>query len=235
MHEKKPQSDMVTTENTLDLILSQKAQIMGDNHSSSGIETPLRPDAFDMNDKEKMEIIAHHFAAIMDTLGMDLTDDSLQDTPKRVAKMFVQEIFQGLNPANKPEISAFENSYDYNRMLVEKNITVKTFCEHHFLPITGKAHVGYVSSGKVIGLSKLNRIVDYFARRPQVQERMTKQILLALQEALDTMDVIIVVDAKHMCVSHRGIQHDDSATLTLEYSGCFENAETRREFLDYLK
>ena len=226
---------MVTTENTLDLILSQKAQIMGDNHSSSGIETPLRPDAFDMNDKEKMEIIAHHFAAIMDTLGMDLTDDSLQDTPKRVAKMFVQEIFQGLNPANKPEISDFENSYDYNRMLVEKNITVKSFCEHHFLPITGKAHVGYVSSGKVIGLSKLNRIVDYFARRPQVQERMTKQILLALQEALDTMDVIIVVDAKHMCVSHRGIQHDDSATLTLEYSGCFENAETRREFLDYLK
>jgi len=226
---------MVTTENTLDLILSQKAQIMGDNHSSSGIETPLRPDAFDMNDKEKMEIIAHHFAAIMDTLGMDLTDDSLQDTPKRVAKMFVQEIFQGLNPANKPEISAFENSYDYNRMLVEKNITVKTFCEHHFLPITGKAHVGYVSSGKVIGLSKLNRIVDYYARRPQVQERMTKQILLALQEALDTMDVIIVVDAKHMCVSHRGIQHDDSATLTLEYSGCFENADMRREFLDYLK
>jgi GTP cyclohydrolase I len=235
MHEKKPQSDMVTTENTLDLILSQKAQIMGDNHSSSGIETPLRPDAFDMNDKEKMEIIAHHFAAIMDTLGMDLTDDSLQDTPKRVAKMFVQEIFQGLNPANKPEISAFENSYDYNRMLVEKNITVKTFCEHHFLPITGKAHVGYVSSGKVIGLSKLNRIVDYYARRPQVQERMTKQILLALQEALDTMDVIIVVDAKHMCVSHRGIQHDDSATLTLEYSGCFENADMRREFLDHLK
>jgi GTP cyclohydrolase IA len=235
MHEKKPQSDMVTTENTLDLILSQKAQIMGDNHSSSGIETPLRPDAFDMNDKEKMEIIAHHFAAIMDTLGMDLTDDSLQDTPKRVAKMFVQEIFQGLNPANKPEISAFENSYDYNRMLVEKNITVKTFCEHHFLPITGKAHVGYVSSGKVIGLSKLNRIVDYYARRPQVQERMTKQILLALQEALDTLDVIIVVDAKHMCVSHRGIQHDDSATLTLEYSGCFENADMRREFLDHLK
>lgn len=226
---------MVTTENTLDLILSQKAQIMGDNHSSSGIETPLRPDAFEMNDKEKMEIIAHHFAAIMDTLGMDLTDDSLQDTPKRVAKMFVQEIFQGLNPANKPEISAFENSYDYNRMLVEKNITVKTFCEHHFLPITGKAHVGYVSSGKVIGLSKLNRIVDYYARRPQVQERMTKQILLALQEALDTLDVIIVVDAKHMCVSHRGIQHDDSATLTLEYSGCFENADMRREFLDHLK
>ena len=226
---------MVTTENTLDLILSQKAQIMGDNHSSSGIETPLRPDAFEMNDKEKMEIIAHHFAAIMDTLGMDLTDDSLQDTPKRVAKMFVQEIFQGLNPANKPEISAFENSYDYNRMLVEKNITVKTFCEHHFLPITGKAHVGYVSSGKVIGLSKLNRIVDYYARRPQVQERMTKQILLALQEALDTKDVIIVVDAKHMCVSHRGIQHDDSATLTLEYSGCFENADMRREFLDHLK
>jgi GTP cyclohydrolase IA len=188
-----------------------------------------------MHDKEKMEIIAHHFAAIMDTLGMDLTDDSLQDTPKRVAKMFVQEIFQGLNPANKPEISAFENSYEYNRMLVEKNITVKTFCEHHFLPITGKAHVGYVSSGKVIGLSKLNRIVDYYARRPQVQERMTKQILLALQEALDTTDVIIVVDAKHMCVSHRGIQHDESTTLTLEYSGCFENAETRREFLDHLK
>ncbi|WP_353481667.1 GTP cyclohydrolase I FolE [Haliscomenobacter sp.] len=226
---------MVTTENSLDLILSQKAQIMGDNHSSSGIETPLRPDAFEMHDKEKMEIIAHHFAAIMDTLGMDLTDDSLQDTPKRVAKMFVQEIFQGLNPANKPEISAFENSFDYNRMLVEKNITVKTFCEHHFLPITGKAHVGYVSSGKVIGLSKLNRIVDYYARRPQVQERMTKQILLALQEALDTTDVIIVVDAKHMCVSHRGIQHDESTTLTLEYSGCFENAEMRREFLDYLK
>lgn len=226
---------MVTTDNSIDLILSTKAQFKGDNHISSGIETPLRPDAFEMDDQEKMEIISHHFAVIMDTLGLDLTDDSLQDTPNRVAKMFVQEIFHGLNPANKPEISAFDNGYDYSRMLVEKNITVKTFCEHHFLPIVGKAHVGYVSSGKVIGLSKLNRIVDYYARRPQVQERMTKQILLALQEALDTQDVIVVVDAKHLCVSHRGIQHDESTTLTLEYSGCFENAETRREFLDCIK
>jgi GTP cyclohydrolase I len=226
---------MVTTENTLDLVLSPKAQTMGDNHLGTGTETPLRPDAFDISDKEKMEIIAHHFAAIMDTLGLDLQDDSLQDTPKRVAKMFVQEIFHGLNPHNKPDISTFDNAYDYQRMLVEKNITVKTFCEHHFLPIVGKAHVGYVSKGKVIGLSKLNRIVDYYARRPQVQERMTKQILLALQEALDTQDVIIVVDAKHMCVSHRGIQHDDSATLTLEYSGCFEKIEVRKEFLEYLK
>lgn len=227
---------MVTTDNSIDKILSAKAQSMGDNHiSSKGVETPLRADAFEVSDKEKMEIIAHHFAAIMDTLGLDLTDDSLQDTPKRVAKMFVQEIFQGLNPANKPEISTFDNNYDYKRMLVERNITVKTFCEHHFLPIIGKAHVGYVSNGKVIGLSKLNRIVDHYARRPQVQERMTKQILLALQEALETKDVIIVVDAKHLCVSHRGIQHDESSTLTLEYSGCFENPETRREFLDCLK
>lgn len=208
---------------------------MGDAHASGNTNTPLRPGAFELNDEEKMAVIEAHFAEIMHTLGLDLKDDSLKGTPRRVAKMFVQEIFGGLDPKRKPRISTFDNKYQYRRMLVEKNIDVTSTCEHHFLPIFGKAHVAYISNGTVIGLSKINRIVDYYARRPQVQERMTRQILEALKEALDTEDVIVMVDAKHMCVHARGIQDTESTTVTVEYSGAFEDAETRREFLDYVQ
>ena len=199
------------------------------------IENPLRPDAFDVGETEKTAIIAGYFSKIMETLGLDLEDDSLKDTPIRVAKMYVQEIFKGLLPENEPDISTFDNHYNYDKMLVEKNISVKSFCEHHFLPVVGKAHVGYISSGRVIGLSKLNRIVDYYARRPQVQERMTRQIVQALQEALDTKDVIVVVDALHMCVSLRGIEDDHSSTVTLDYGGRFEDPATRKEFMELIK
>lgn len=204
---------------------------IGDYHLFTSMETPLRKDAFDLTDEEKIELIEGHFAKIMETLGLDLSDDSLSGTPNRVAKMFVREKFRGLDDKNKPAISLFENSYQYNKMLIEKNINVQSTCEHHFLPIFGKAHVAYISSGKVIGLSKINRIVDHYARRPQVQERMTKQILTALQEALDTRDVIVVVDAKHMCVSSRGIEDQNSSTITLEYGGVFINQSKRNEFL----
>lgn len=207
---------------------------LGDNHVGTSIETPMRPDAFEKNDQEKISIIQEHFREIMETMGLDLNDDSLQGTPHRVAKMFVQEIFYGLNPENKPKISVFENKFKYGEMLVEKNINMNSFCEHHFLPIVGKAHVAYISSGEVIGLSKINRIVDYFARRPQVQERLTVQIASELKKVLKTDDVAVVIDAKHMCVSCRGIQDESSTTLTAEYSGKFKEKTTREEFLKYL-
>jgi len=207
---------------------------IGDNHVATSIETPLRDDAFDLSDKEKMEIIEDRFRDIMETMGLDLSDDSLRGTPNRVAKMFVQEIFYGLNPENKPKISVFENKFKYGEMLVERNINLNSFCEHHFLPIVGKAHVAYISSGEVIGLSKINRIVDYFARRPQVQERLTVQIANELRKVLKTDDVAVVIDAKHMCVSCRGIQDESSTTVTAEYSGKFKERATRDEFLKYL-
>lgn len=207
---------------------------IGDNHLGTSIETPMREDAFDLSDEEKMEIIEDRFRDIMETMGLDLTDDSLRGTPHRVAKMFVQEIFYGLNPANKPRISVFENKFKYGEMLVERNINLNSFCEHHFLPIVGKAHVAYISSGEVIGLSKINRIVDYFARRPQVQERLTVQIANELKKALKTNDVAVVIDAKHMCVSCRGIQDESSTTVTAEYSGKFKEKATREEFLKYI-
>lgn len=202
----------------------------GDEHFSASIETPLREDAFDKTDEEKIETIQKYFALIMDELGLDLRDDSLRGTPYRVAKMFVSEIFSGLNPANKPDISVFENKYQYNKMLIESNISFASSCEHHFLPIVGKAHVGYISSGKVIGLSKINRIVDYFARRPQVQERMTVQIYNELKSILETEDVIVVMEASHMCVSTRGINDKTSVTTTLEYGGKFKNQGMRSDF-----
>lgn len=208
---------------------------IGENHVATSLNTPLKDNAFDLSDDQKIEIIAEHFEQIMETLGLDLTDDSLQGTPKRVAKMFTKEIFKGLNPANKPSISLFENKYQYNKMLVEKNITVKSTCEHHFLPVIGKAHVGYISSGKVIGLSKINRFVDYYSRRPQVQERLTRQILEGLKKVLDTNDVIVVVDAKHFCVSCRGIQDDASSTITVEYDGAFINQQRRNEFMAFIR
>ncbi len=208
--------------------------IIGDNHVATSIDTPLRDDAFVLSDEQKMEIIEDRFREIMDVLGLDLTDDSLSGTPHRVAKMFVKEIFYGLNPANKPHMSVFENKFKYGEMLIEKNINLNSTCEHHFLPIVGKAHVAYISSGQVIGLSKINRIVDYFARRPQVQERLTVQIASELKKILKTDDVAVVIDARHMCVSSRGIQDDGSSTITAEYSGVFKEQQKREEFLKYL-
>lgn len=206
-------------------------EIEGDNHVMTSIETPLLPEAFDKSDNEKIAIIQHHFAQIMETLGLDLKDDSLRGTPYRVAKMYVKEVFAGLNPENKPSISVFDNKYQYSKMLVEKDIMLNSACEHHFLPIIGKAHVGYISTGKVIGLSKINRIVEYYGKRPQVQERMTIQIFNELKEALDTEDVIVVVDAEHLCVSTRGVKDSSSATVTLEYGGVFNEPSRRKEFL----
>lgn len=213
-------------------VLKAAFEELGDNHHSTSINTPLRAGAFDLDDEEKMDIIADKFGEIMDTLGLDLSDDSLKGTPYRVAKMFVKEIFYGLNPDNKPRMSLFDNKYQYDKFIIEKDITVKSTCEHHFLPIVGKAHVGYISNGKVIGLSKINRIVDYFARRPQVQERMTRQILEELKKDLNTEDVIVMVDAKHFCVATRGIEDSASSTITLDYSGQFCDSEVRKEFLD---
>lgn len=207
---------------------------VGDDHLFSGIETPLRKDAFAMEDELKMELIEKHFRHIMEIMGLDLTDDSLKGTPKRVAKMYIKEVFSGLDPKNKPAIALFDNKYKYNQMLVEKDITVFSNCEHHFVPIYGKAHVAYVSSGKVIGLSKLNRIVEYYSKRPQVQERLTVQIANELKEALQTEDVAVVIDAQHMCVQSRGIRDSGSSTVTAYYGGKFEEETTKKEFLAYL-
>lgn len=208
---------------------------IGEQHISTGVETPLRADAFKLSDEEKMAKIETHFKAIMETLGLDLTDDSLKGTPQRVAKMYVKEIFNGLDPANKPKIALFENKYKYNQMLVEKDITFYSNCEHHFVPIFGKAHVAYISNGKVIGLSKLNRIVQYFSKRPQVQERMTMQIAKELQKVLKTDDVAVILDAKHLCVSSRGVQDHDSGTVTSFYGGKFDNENKKAELFKYIE
>jgi GTP cyclohydrolase I len=207
---------------------------IGDEHIMTGIETPMVKDAFVKSDTEKKEIIAFHFKKIMETMGLDLTDDSLKGTPERVAKMYIDEIFSGLNPANKPKIALFENKYKYSEMLVEKNISFYSNCEHHFVPIFGKAHVAYISNGKVIGLSKLNRIVQYFSKRPQVQERLTIQIADELKRVLGTEDVAVFIDAKHLCVSSRGIKDDTSSTVTVYYGGVFQNESTKNEFLKYI-
>jgi len=208
---------------------------IGDNHIATNFENPLRKDAFDLSDDQKIELIKKDVTNILNTLGIDLSDDSLKGTPNRVAKMFVKEIFGGLNPSKKPSPSTFENHYNYGEMLVEKNITVYSTCEHHLLPIIGRAHVAYISSGKVIGLSKINRIVDYYARRPQVQERLTMQIVNELQIALNTKDVACIIDAKHLCVNSRGIRDIESSTVTSEFGGKFKDEKTKREFLDYIK
>lgn len=208
---------------------------IGDDHIHTGLETPMKSDAFELTDAEKKEKISDLFEQIMDVMGMDLTDDSLKDTPKRVAKMYIEEIFSGLNPDNKPAISLFENKYQYNQMLVEKNITFYSNCEHHFVPFTGQAHIAYVSSGKVIGLSKLNRIVQYYAKRPQVQERLTNQIATDLQAILNTEDIAVIIDAKHLCVSSRGIKDNTSATVTSFYGGIFKEQSKIAELQSYLK
>ena len=208
---------------------------MGDEHKASSVDTPLRSDAFDKTDDEKIAAIEPHFKAIMEVLGMDLNDDSLRGTPLRVAKMYVKELFQGLNPANMPSMTLFENKFQYNEMLVEKNINFYTNCEHHFVPFFGKAHVAYISSGKVIGLSKLNRLVEYFSKRPQVQERLTMQIGKALQIVLQTQDVAVMMDAKHLCVSSRGVKDDSSNTITNFFGGKFQEENTKLEFLKYIE
>ena len=210
-------------------------EAIGDDHIGSSSETPLRNDAFQLTNDEKIDIIKDDVRHIMETLGLDLTDDSLNGTPNRVAKMFVNEIFGGLDPKRKPKASTFDNKYKYGEMLVEKNITVYSTCEHHLLPIVGKAHVAYISNGTVVGLSKMNRIVDHFAKRPQVQERLTIQIVKELQNVLNTEDVACVIDAKHLCVNSRGIRDIDSSTVTSEFGGKFKDKETKREFLDYIK
>ena len=216
-------------------INSNETDHIGDNHIGTSSDTPIRKDAFVLNNDEKIEIIRDDVKHIMETLGLDLSDDSLRGTPNRVAKMFVNEIFGGLDPKKKPKASTFQNKYNYGEMLVEKNITLSSTCEHHLLPIVGRAHVAYISNGTVVGLSKMNRIVDYFAKRPQVQERLTIQIVEELQKVLNTDDVACVIDAKHLCVNSRGIKDIESSTITSEFGGQFKNKETKREFLDYIR
>lgn len=218
-----------------DTKIAISAEEIGDLHLMTSIETPLREDAFNMDDELKMELIAKNFTEIMHILGLDLNDDSLKGTPQRVAKMYVKEIFSGLNPANKPKIALFENKYRYKEMLVEKEITFYSNCEHHFVPIIGKAHIAYYSNGKVIGLSKLNRIVQYYAKRPQVQERLTVQIANDLKEILQTEDVAVIIDAHHLCVSSRGVKDINSSTVTSSYSGKFIDDKVKNEFFNYLK
>lgn len=207
---------------------------IGNDHLYTSLETPMVADAFSKSDTEKKEIIAFHFTEIMKALDLDLTDDSLKGTPERVAKMYIEEIFSGLNPKNKPKMALFENKYQYNQMLVEKNITFYSNCEHHFVPIYGKAHVAYISSGKVIGLSKLNRIVQYYAKRPQVQERLTMQIAEDLKIALETEDVAVIIDAKHLCVSSRGVKDESSATVTTSFNGAFNTPQKINELLQLI-
>lgn len=219
----------------IDIMKEEHIDEIGDNHVGDVTRTPLRSDAFELSDEDKIDKIQGNVLEIMQTLGLDLTDDSLKGTPKRVAKAFVNELFGGLNPKNKPRLSTFENNYKYNEMLVEKNIVVYSTCEHHLLPIIGRAHVAYISKGTVVGLSKMNRIVDHFAKRPQVQERLTRQIVKALQEALGTEDVACIIDAKHLCVNSRGVKDIDSSTVTAEFGGAFKNVDKQKEFRDYIK
>lgn len=206
-------------------------ELIGDDHVATSLETPLRDDAFAVDDDLKIELIQNHFREIMNILGLDLDDDSLSGTPYRVAKMYVKEIFGGLNPANKPDTKLFENKYQYNKMVIEKNITLYSYCEHHFLPIIGKAHVAYFSGGKVIGLSKINRLVQYYARRPQVQERLTNQIADGMKEALQSDDVAVIIDAEHLCVRSRGIKDTNSNTITVSYSGKFQDEKNQMKFI----
>ncbi len=221
---------LLNTTETEDLSIDE----LGEDHMATASDTPLRPDAFELDDNLKIELIAKHFKEIMHVLGLDLTDDSLKGTPYRVAKMYVKEAFSGLNPKNKPKATLFENKFNYTEMIVEKDITFYSHCEHHFVPIYGKAHVAYISSGKVIGLSKINRIVQYFGKRPQVQERMTNQIAEELKNVLETDNVGVVVDANHMCVSSRGVADTNSKTGTAYFSGLFREENTKREFLNYI-
>lgn len=230
------ETEVITRKNNNSLKLNGfSVEDIGEDHLFTNLETPIRDDAFEMPDSEKKDRISFLFKEIMDVLGLDLTDDSLKGTPERVAKMYVEEIFSGLDPKNKPKIALFENKYQYNEMLVEKDISFYSNCEHHFVPIIGKAHIAYISSGKVIGLSKLNRIVQYFAKRPQVQERLTNQVANELKLALDTEDIAVIIDAKHLCVSSRGVKDDTSTTITSYYGGKFKRESKMLELHNYIK
>ena len=220
--------------NAVEKMEKEQLELIGDNHISTNVETPLRDDAFVKSDQQKIEAIQKYFAKIMEELGLDLTDDSLSGTPYRFAKMYVKELFYGLDPSKKPKISTFNNKYGYKKMLIEQNIIIDSACEHHFLPIVGHAHIAYVPNKKVIGLSKINRLVDYYSHRPQVQERLCLQILKDLQQSLETNDVIVVINAKHLCVSSRGIKDKNSFTTTTEYGGVFEDINYRNEFFGSL-
>ncbi len=215
--------------------IEEKNIAIGDDHIFTSLENPMTPDAFDKSNEEKIEIISEHFEQIMKTLGLDLNDDSLSGTPRRVAKMYVEEIFSGLNPENDPPVSLFDNNYKYDGMLVEKDIELYSLCEHHFVPIVGKVHVAYFANKNVIGLSKINRIVQNFAKRPQVQERLTMQIVNKLQKVLGTEDVACIIDAKHFCVAMRGVKDNSSTTVTSQFKGRFLNAETKNEFLAHVQ
>ena len=220
--------------NAVEKMEKEQLELIGDNHISTNVETPLRHDAFVKSDQQKIEAIQKYFAKIMEELGLDLTDDSLSGTPYRFAKMYVKELFYGLDPSKKPKISTFNNKYGYKKMLIEQNINIDSACEHHFLPIVGHAHIAYVPNKKVIGLSKINRLVDYYSHRPQVQERLCLQILKDLQQSLETDDIIVVINAKHLCVSSRGIKDKNSFTTTIEYGGVFEDINYRNEFFGSL-
>ena len=221
--------------NVLDLLNGLSIEEIGDDHLYTGLKTPIKKDAFKLSDEEKKQKIEVLFSKIMDVIGLDLTDDSLKGTPKRVAKMYIDEIFSGINPKNKPKVALFDNKYEYKQMLVEKNITFYSNCEHHFVPIIGKAHIAYISSGRVIGLSKINRIVQYFAKRPQVQERLTNQIAEELKIILNTEDIAVIIDAKHLCVSSRGIKDDTSTTVTSYFGGKFNKQDKIVELQNTLK
>jgi GTP cyclohydrolase IA len=219
----------------LNILLNNDDLDHSDDHLSSAKETPMRSDAFDISDEEKIATISKHFREIMYTLGLDLTDDSLKNTPNRVAKMFVKEIFSGLNPENRPHMQLFDNKYQYNQMLVEKNISLYSYCEHHFVPIIGQAHVAYISKGAVVGLSKINRLVQFYAKRPQVQERLTIQIAEGLSKYLNTPDIAVMIEADHLCVASRGVKDISSKTVTVQYLGKFNEEETKSEFLELIK
>lgn len=226
-----PLQDKILTINPLEGFTMEE---IGEQHLFTSFETPMRPDAFELDDETKIELIERRFTEIMNILGLDLNDDSLKGTPHRVAKMYVKEIFKGLNPKNAPKIALFDNKFQYDQMLIEKDITLFSNCEHHFVPIVGKAHVSYISSGKVIGLSKINRIVEYFAKRPQVQERLNVQIAKYLSEVLETESVAVIIDAKHLCVSSRGVEDTSSSTITATYLGKFQEQGTKNELLQHI-
>lgn len=217
------------------VVESMEFENISDDHLLTSIETPLRSDAFKLDDDLKIELIEKNFKEIMHVLGLDLNDESLKDTPKRVAKMYVKEIFRGLNPENKPQPTIFENKFRFNEMLVERNITIYSYCEHHFVPIIGKAHIAYFPKNHVIGLSKLNRIPQYYAKNPQVQERLTIQIASELKEILQTDDIAVIIDADHLCVASRGVNDTNSSTVTSSYGGKFMNDDIRKEFLSHIK
>ena len=203
---------------------------------SKGVQTPTVIEALSIKGDRKIAKIQKHFTAIMEILGLDLEDDSLMDTPKRVAKMYVNEIFWGLKPENFPKCTVIENKMGYDEMVVEKDITVMSNCEHHFVTIDGKAHIAYIPKDKVLGLSKMNRIVEYFSRRPQVQERIAEQVYHALSFILGTEDIAVVIEGTHYCVKSRGVEDHSSVTYTAKLGGCFRNEpETRAEFMALIK